>query len=63
MGVFGRDDSFFNDQFSEDDDEIAERQRLARIKTRCPICGRNPKLGYPHAPDCTAITQDKRDAS
>lgn len=45
-----------NEQFGEDDDEVLERQRLARIATRCPHCGRNPKLGYPHKDDCPELT-------
>lgn len=42
----------WDDQFAEDDDERAERQRAARLANRCPICGRNPNLGYPHKDDC-----------
>lgn len=58
MNVFGRDSSFMNDQFGEDDDEIAERQRLARMKARCPVCGRNPKLGQRHQADCIHEPRD-----
>jgi hypothetical protein len=43
----------YNELYAEDDDEIAERQRLARIKSRCPECGKNPKLGYPHDDGCS----------
>lgn len=50
----------FNDQFAEDDDERAERQRLARIKSRCPHCGKNPKLGYPHDASCPSLTAGQR---
>lgn len=45
-------DYWQNEQFGEDDDERAERQRIARIKSRCAVCGGNPKIGKPHAPEC-----------
>lgn len=47
-------ESPFNQQFAEDGDERAERQRKARLAARCPSCGRNPKIGQSHTPECVA---------
>lgn len=50
--VFARNDGYFNEQFGEDDDERAERMAKARLAARCPLCGRNPKLGQTHTEEC-----------
>ena len=52
--VFARDESFFNDQYGEDDDERSERLAAKRKAAWCSACGAgNPSLGYACLPACS----------
>lgn len=54
--------SRFNQQFAETEWERNDRLRKARAAARCPECGKgNPKIGTPHAPDCSRAAKEAPD--